>query len=108
MDTEHHRDLSADDFRSIIATSVDGFLMVDTLGHIQEANDSYCRMMGYMDGYALFRALKTVDPQLPIIISIGFGDMVITAKIPSAEIAGMISKPYNFEQMQEVLKKALE
>ena len=62
----------------------------------------------FMDGYALFRELKKLTPELPIIISSGFGDSVVTERIPSEEIAGLVSKPYGFDQLQEVLKSVVE
>ncbi|MDD2273819.1 MAG: PAS domain S-box protein [Desulfuromonadaceae bacterium] len=61
--------------------------------------------MPIMDGYELFSRLKTLNPKVPIIISSGFGDSVITSRIPTEEIAGLISKPYNFIQLCEVLKE---
>jgi FixJ family two-component response regulator len=59
-----------------------------------------------MDGYTLFRKLKALNLELPIIISSGFGDTVVTTRIPSAEIAGLVSKPYRFDQLRVVLKGA--
>ena len=64
--------------------------------------------MPIMDGYTLFRELKKLTPELPIIISSGFGDTVVTTRIPIAEIAGLVSKPYRFDQLREVLKKVVE
>jgi CheY-like chemotaxis protein len=49
--------------------------------------------MPVMDGYTLFWELKALRPGLPIIISSGFGDTVVTTRIPSVEIAGLVSKP---------------
>ncbi len=60
--------------------------------------------MPVMDGYALFRDLKKLDPSLPIIISSGFGDDEVTSRIPRKAIAGLISKPYRFDQLRDVLK----
>ena len=60
-----------------------------------------------MDGYALFRELKKLNPALPIIISSGFGDTVVTSRIAPEDIAGLISKPYNFDQLREVLMNVL-
>ncbi len=60
--------------------------------------------MPVMNGYDLFYALKQLDPGLPIIISSGFGEGDITSKIPREEIAGVINKPYRFEQLREVLR----
>jgi PAS domain S-box-containing protein len=64
--------------------------------------------MPVMDGYALIPALKKLDPELPIIISSGFGDTEVSSRIGSDNIAGLISKPYNPSQLREVLKSALE
>ncbi len=64
--------------------------------------------MPVMDGYELFHELKKLDPDLPIIISSGFGDTTVTAKISGGNIAGLVSKPYSFEQLRSVLKNVLE
>lgn len=64
--------------------------------------------MPVMDGYALFNELKKRNPALPVIISSGFGDIDITSRIPRNDIAGLIGKPYNFNQLQNVLKNVLE
>ena len=61
-----------------------------------------------MDGYELFRELKKLKPELPIIISSGFGDAEVASRIAREDIAGMISKPYHFDQLREVLKKVVE
>jgi len=39
--------ISSDIFSSIVATTLDGFLMVDSSGTVLDVNDSYCCMMGY-------------------------------------------------------------
>ncbi len=59
--------------------------------------------MPVMDGYELFRNLKELNPKLPIIISSGFGDAIITSQLPHADIAGLLSKPYSFEQFSDVV-----
>ena len=64
--------------------------------------------MPVIDGYALFSALKQLNHKLPIIISSGFGDADVTSRIGRDNIAGIIRKPYNLDQLREVLKCALE
>ncbi|HIJ80869.1 MAG TPA: PAS domain S-box protein [Desulfuromonadales bacterium] len=64
--------------------------------------------MPVMNGYELFYKLKQFDPQLPIIISSGFGEGDIASKIPREAMAGLINKPYKFEQLREVLKGVME
>jgi CheY-like chemotaxis protein len=64
--------------------------------------------MPIMDGYELFRELKKITPELPIIVSSGFGDVDVTSKITGGEIAGLLSKPYRFDQLRDVLKSVVE
>jgi len=64
--------------------------------------------MPLMGGYELIAELKKLDPAVPIIVSSGFGDTVVTSKIARGDIAGLISKPYKFDQLREVLKSVVE
>ncbi len=64
--------------------------------------------MPIMDGYELFRKLKDMAPELPIIISSGFGDTLVSSRIATGEAAGILSKPYSFDNLREVLKSVVE
>lgn len=64
--------------------------------------------MPFIDGFTLFRELKMIKPDLPIIISSGFGDISVTTRIPREEIAGLVCKPFNFDHLREVMKSALQ
>jgi len=64
--------------------------------------------MPLMNGYQLVSELKKINPILPIIVSSGFGDTIVTSKIVPGDIAGMISKPYSFDQLQEVVRGVVE
>lgn len=85
----------------------------EALELFQQNTDKICLVitdigMPIMDGYELFFELKKKNPELPIIISSGFGDTDITLRIPSEDMAGLISKPYNPTQLLELLKRVLE
>ena len=64
--------------------------------------------MPVMGGCELFRELKNLKPELPIIISSGFSDADITAKIAREEISAMINKPYSFDLLRNVLQRVEE
>ena len=64
--------------------------------------------MPVMDGYELFHELKRLNPELPIIISSGFGDDDVISHIAREHISGLIGKPYNFEKLRDVLKNVVE
>ena len=63
--------------------------------------------MPVMSGHELIHELKLINPDLPIIISSGFGDTVVTTELVMENIAGLITKPYNPDQLQQVLKRVM-
>ncbi len=60
--------------------------------------------MPVMDGYELFSALKKLHPELPIIVSSGYGDSEVTSRIVSDNRVGLITKPYKPNQLRDALK----
>ena len=52
---------SADQFNTITSTSMDGFLVITTSTHIIEANDAYCRMIGYSRQELLTMSISDID-----------------------------------------------
>jgi PAS domain S-box-containing protein len=64
--------------------------------------------MPIMNGYELVHELKKLNPVLPIIISSGFGDVAVSSHIAPEDIAGIISKPYTFGMLRDVLKMVVE
>lgn len=60
--------------------------------------------MPVMDGYMLVRELKNLKPDLPIIISSGFGESVIRERLTHDDIAGIVSKPFDFYKLRDVIK----
>jgi PAS domain S-box-containing protein len=64
--------------------------------------------MPLMNGYQLIRELKRINPKLPIIVSSGFGDTDVISRIAPGDVSGVISKPYSFDQLRDVLKSVVE
>ncbi|MEI6207599.1 MAG: GAF domain-containing protein [Desulfuromonadales bacterium] len=64
--------------------------------------------MPVMDGYEMSRELKKLDLEIPVVISSGFGDAEVTTGIAREDIAGLVSKPYNPDQLRNVLRKILD
>ena len=63
--------------------------------------------MPVMDGYELFEKLKKIKPELPIVVSSGFGDTEISTKLERDNVAGIVSKPYSLDKLREVMKGVL-
>jgi CheY-like chemotaxis protein len=64
--------------------------------------------MPVMDGYELIGELKKICPKVPIVITSGFGDMDILSRVDRSEVLGLLSKPYGFDQLCEVMEHAME
>jgi diguanylate cyclase (GGDEF)-like protein/PAS domain S-box-containing protein len=57
--TEQRR--NAEQYRSVIQASLDGYWVTDTLGRILEANDSICRMHGYSREELLRMSISDIE-----------------------------------------------
>ena len=60
--------------------------------------------MPVMDGYTLIRELKKLTPAVPVIVVSGFGKAEIASQIDLKDIAALISKPYTYKQLRDILK----
>jgi CheY-like chemotaxis protein len=63
--------------------------------------------MPVMDGYELYLELKQLKPELPIIVSSGFGEGEVLSRISLHDRVDFISKPYNADQFREVLRSVV-
>lgn len=61
--------------------------------------------MPLMGGHELIRELKKLDPNLPIVVSSGFGDAALSSRLDREDVAGLVSKPYNLDQLRGVLRR---
>jgi DNA-binding NarL/FixJ family response regulator len=58
--------------------------------------------MPVMDGAECFKALKKIDPALPVIISSGFANDGQTEKLISEGADGLLPKPYDMDQLVDL------
>ena len=61
-----------------------------------------------MDGMAVLEKIKSVNPDLDIVVITGFGSIESAVSFMKAGAIDYISKPINFEHLDIVIKKTLE
>ena len=63
--------------------------------------------MPVMDGEETFKALREIEPTLPILISTGETDDQVANELMELGAAGMLPKPFDFERFKKMIKFAL-
>ncbi|MDZ4163945.1 MAG: sigma-54 dependent transcriptional regulator [Smithellaceae bacterium] len=61
-----------------------------------------------MDGLDLLRQAKIVDPELPVILVTGHGDISMAVQAMREGAYDFIEKPFSSERLSEVVKRAME
>lgn len=64
--------------------------------------------MPRMDGITLFRRLKRVDPDLPVILVTGHGDIAMAVDAMREGAYDFLAKPYPMERLLSAVRHALE
>jgi two-component system C4-dicarboxylate transport response regulator DctD len=64
--------------------------------------------MPCMDGLALFRRIKSIDPELPVILVTGHGDIEMAVSALSEGAYDFIAKPYPGDRLIESVSRATE
>jgi len=64
--------------------------------------------MPKMSGWEVGKALKALDPAIPVIMITGWGMELDRGKMGESGIDLIISKPFNFDQVTELINEALE
>ena len=62
--------------------------------------------MPQMDGEQCFRELRTLNPDVRVIISSGYNEQEVTQKFVGKGLAGFIQKPYTLSNLKEVIRAA--
>ena len=60
-----------------------------------------------MDGEETFRALRRISPTVPVVMSSGFTEQEITARVAGQGLAGFLQKPYSLATLQEKIRQAI-
>ena len=61
-----------------------------------------------MDGMALLQALRQLDPDLPVVLITGHGDVTLAVQAMKAGAHDFIEKPFSSEHLVEVARRALD
>jgi CheY-like chemotaxis protein len=64
-------------------------------------------MMPVMDGMALIRALRKMQPGLPVIASTGLDDKIRAADLKSLRVQTVLKKPYAADALLRTIHEAL-
>jgi DNA-binding NtrC family response regulator/signal transduction histidine kinase len=64
-------------------------------------------VMPKMDGWQTLAALRRIDPDIPVILSSGYSEAQVMAEDHSDLPQAFLSKPYNFNQLVEVVSRVL-
>jgi two-component system cell cycle sensor histidine kinase/response regulator CckA len=62
--------------------------------------------MPTMSGGEAFKLMHAIRPDIPIVVSSGYGDSAIREQF-QGELAGVINKPYTVSELREKLAAAL-
>ena len=64
--------------------------------------------MPRMDGEQCFRELKTINPQVKVVISSGYNEQEVSQKFIGKGISGFVQKPYKLAVLRGIIKKLLQ
>ncbi len=63
--------------------------------------------MPRMDGREAFRAMRSLDPAVPVVLSSGFTEQDSLQTLPDGGPAGFLQKPYQLKELKTVIQRAL-
>ncbi|MEQ8171883.1 MAG: PAS domain S-box protein, partial [Candidatus Eremiobacterota bacterium] len=63
--------------------------------------------MPYMDGSEVFKQLKTIKPDVKVILMSGYNEQAAINHFTEKELAGFIQKPYSVEELKKVIEKVI-
>jgi len=61
-----------------------------------------------MDGIALFRALRIIRPDLPVLLASGYSEEEVAERFKGLGLNGFIQKPFNLKRLGDEVRRVLE
>jgi PAS domain S-box-containing protein len=93
-----------------VRTAVDGQEAVEAFQ--EHADEIDCVIldltMPRMDGFATFKALKRIRPDVKVILSSGYSEKEVAERFTGKGLAGFIQKPYRYQQLRKELERVLK
>jgi PAS domain S-box-containing protein len=63
--------------------------------------------MPYMDGSEVFKQLKSIKPDVKVILTSGYNEQSAINHFTEKELAGFIQKPYSVEELKQIIEKVM-
>jgi len=63
--------------------------------------------MPRMDGREALQALRSLAPELKVVLCSGFNESDVAGDFSSANLSGFLQKPYTFQMLKDVVEKAM-
>jgi DNA-binding NtrC family response regulator len=64
--------------------------------------------MPRLDGVQAFREMRTIQPEVPVVLMSGFSEQEAVSRFTGRGLAGFVHKPYDLRQLESVLRAALK
>lgn len=64
--------------------------------------------MPNMDGFAVFRRIQAIDPDLPILLLTGHGDVSMAVQAMKEGVYDFLTKPFSMDELALCLRRALQ
>jgi len=96
-------------FGFTVLTAQDGEVGVQVFREYQDEISAVLldMTMPKMDGEECYRALRTIDPDVTVILSSGYNQQDATNRFAGKGLAGFIQKPYLPNALRDMVFKAL-
>lgn len=64
--------------------------------------------MPRLDGVQAFREMRTIQPEVPVVLMSGFSEQEAVSRFTGRGLAGFVHKPFDLHQLESVLRAALK